>query len=108
MQGFFEWVEYLYNQALDFFYRLMLTIITLLQDMLFGIFDVLMKVVETIVSGLAAFMQPIDISQYITAIPPGVAGVLGLVGLPQAMVMITTAITIRIILQLIPFTRLGS
>ncbi|ELR65758.1 hypothetical protein C942_00844 [Photobacterium marinum] len=108
MQGFFEWVEYLYNELLDFLYRLLLTLITLLQDLLFGIFDVFMTAVEKILSGLASFMQPIDISQYITAIPPEVAGVMGLIGLPQAMVMITTAITVRLILQLIPFTRLGS
>ncbi|HDM8072463.1 TPA: DUF2523 domain-containing protein, partial [Vibrio harveyi] len=43
-----------------------------------------------------------------TSIPPTVAWVFAAVGLPQCLSIILAAITIRLLLQLIPFTRLGS
>ncbi|MDF5683562.1 DUF2523 family protein, partial [Vibrio parahaemolyticus] len=47
-------------------------------------------------------------SQYMTSIPPTVSWVFAAVGVPQCLSIILAAITIRLLLQLIPFTRLGS
>ncbi|HHX8562865.1 MULTISPECIES: DUF2523 family protein, partial [Vibrio] len=51
---------------------------------------------------------PVDMSQYMTSIPPTVSWVMAAVGLPQCLSIILAAITVRLMLQLIPFTRLGS
>ena len=108
MMGFFQWCERLYNEALDFLYQLMLTLITLLKDLFLSIMDSFLDVILSMLQGLAYLFEPMDISSYINGVPPSVAGVMSLIGLPQAMIMITTAIIIRLTLQLIPFTRLGS
>lgn len=45
---------------------------------------------------------------YIAALPPEMTNILGLIRLGECLAIIGSAILIRIILQLIPFTRLGS
>lgn len=44
----------------------------------------------------------------LSSLPGEVVNVLGLLGLGDALAIVTAAILIRIVLQLIPFTRLGS
>lgn len=41
-------------------------------------------------------------------LPPGVVDVLSAIGLTQAVSIVVSAIGVRLVLQLIPFTRLGS
>lgn len=45
---------------------------------------------------------------YIDALPDEVTNILGLIGLGEATTIIMAAIMIRLLLQLIPFVRLGS
>ena len=49
-----------------------------------------------------------DVSGYWTGLPGEILNVLGLIGFGQAMALIVVALGIRLVLQLIPFTRLGS
>ena len=50
----------------------------------------------------------VDLAQAAGALPASVINVLLLLGVDTAIVIITSAIAIRLVLQLIPFTRLGS
>ena len=49
-----------------------------------------------------------DFTQYIDAIPIEIKQVMALCGVTTASTMIVASLGVRIILQLIPFTRLGS
>ncbi|MDR7377640.1 hypothetical protein J2X19_002319 [Rhodoferax ferrireducens] len=71
------------------------------------IFDKLLDVVVSAISSLDLS----GLQQYGGAwgsLPSEILNILGLLGVGQAVAIITAAITIRLILQLIPFTRLGS
>lgn len=70
-------------------------------------FEQLMTIVLNVVNGL-------DLSPILGglagfgALPAEVLNILGLIGVHQAIVIIVAAIGIRLVLQLIPFVRLGS
>lgn len=49
-----------------------------------------------------------NISQFVNALPSAMINVLGLIRIPEAIGIIICALGIRMVLQLIPFTRLGS
>lgn len=104
----FDWIVDLFNTLLDFLYRLVLSLVDMLSDMLLGLFEQILEIGKGLISLISDMLAPVDISQYMTGLPSGVAWVMSQIGLPQALVIIITAITIRIILQLIPFVRLGS
>lgn len=71
---------------------------------------VLDQVLGIVVSALGAFnFSGINASLgAFNELPAEIINILGLLGFAEAMGIIATAITIRIGLQLIPFTRLGS
>lgn len=103
-----EWLVDLFQQLVDALTALFMSILELFKDIVYWLFDLIMTVIDTILLSAIALFEPIDISQYMGGFPPEAAWVLGQVGLPQAVGMIVSAIGIRIVLQLIPFTRLGS
>lgn len=103
-----DWIISLFNQLLEFLYRLVISLVDMLKDMIFWIVEEFMSVVNKGLSWAVAAFEPVDVSQYLESIPPNVAWVMGAVGLPQCLSLIISAIAIRMILQLIPFTRLGS
>lgn len=104
----YEVVEYIVDFAkwlVDF----VVVLFSILGDFLLGLF---LKFLDMVLSAVVALLDlieiPFDPSTYYGMIPGDVASVLGAIGLPQAMSMIVAAILIRLVLQLIPFTRLGS
>jgi hypothetical protein len=57
------------------------------------------------VAGQALTFNP---ATYISGLPPETINIIGLIGLSECVTIITTAIGIRFLLQLIPFVRWGS
>lgn len=104
----FEWITDLFNTLISFLYSLLLSAITMFEDLIFGIYESMLAVGEGLIATINLMLSPIDISQYMTGFPSGVSWVLAQVGAPQAMGIIIVAITVRLFLQLIPFVRLGS
>ncbi|MGR2769512.1 DUF2523 family protein [Photobacterium ganghwense] len=104
----YDWIVDLFNTLLDFLYRLVLSLVTMITDMWYAIFEQLLQAGKALIALVSSMLAPVDLSQYMTGFPPGVSWVLGQIGLPQALGIIVVAITIRLILQLIPFVRLGS
>lgn len=94
--------------AKDFFYSLILSLQTILKDICIWFFDAVMGLAVMLLGGMGDIFSSLNVAQYINAIPGDVASVLSLIGLSEATGMIIIAITIRLMLQLIPFTRLGS
>jgi len=103
-----EWLVDLFNKLLEFLYQLLLTLFDMLKDIFLWIVEQVMNAVNMVLPSVFAFFAPVDMSQYMTSIPPTVAWVFAAVGVPQCLSTILAAITIRLLLQLIPFTRLGS
>ncbi|MCQ1056923.1 DUF2523 family protein [Photobacterium sp. DNB23_23_1] len=104
----FDWIVDLFNILLDFLYKLVLSLVDMLIDSVYFILEQLLVVGKGLISLISDMLAPVDLSEYMTGFPPSVSWVLGQIGLPQALGIIITAITIRLILQLIPFVRLGS
>ncbi|MGD1438790.1 DUF2523 family protein [Vibrio harveyi] len=103
-----EWLVDLFNKLLEFLYQLLLTLFDMLKDIFLWIVEQVMNAVNMVLPSVFALFAPVDMSQYMTIIPPTVAWVFAAVGVPQCLSIILAAITIRLLLQLIPFTRLGS
>ncbi|ELB2807259.1 DUF2523 family protein [Vibrio alginolyticus] len=103
-----DWLVDLFNKLLVFLYQLLVSLFNMLKDLFFWAVEQVMEMVNMLLSGVFALFAPVDMSQYFTSIPPTVSWVMAAVGLPQCLSIILSAITVRLMLQLIPFTRLGS
>ena len=103
-----DWLVDMYNGMIDFLYACLLTLFDILKDFFFWIFDQLMTLVVLLLDGVATAIGGLDISVYLTALPPETIYFLSVVGLGEAMGMITTCIAVRFLLQTIPLVRWGS
>lgn len=99
--GIFDWVT-------DLFKSLALTIWEMLKDLLIFIVDIFMDLGLLILEGFSSVLTLVDLSSYVTSMPAEVSFVLSATGLSQAIGMIMLAGTARLLMQLIPFVRLGS
>lgn len=95
--GFKDLLKATVNTIFDAFKDLFYFIFEILLDFGIGLLDLF--------SDALAIMDPI---QYLSMIPADVKNIMGLCGMGEAMAMVMTAIGIRLLLQLIPFVRLGS
>ena len=101
------WLIEAIQRALAFFYSLLLSLIEALYDLVCKIFDVFMAAVTQLISGVIDFLGVIPIPE-VVPLPSGVAWVASQLGAPQMIIIVSTALIVRLLLQLIPFVRLGS
>jgi hypothetical protein len=99
--GIFDWVT-------DLVKSLALTVWDMLKDLLLFIVDIFMTLGFAILEGFAETLELIDLTKYVDSMPAEVSFVLSATGLAQAVAMIMAAGTARLLMQLIPFLRLGS
>ncbi len=90
------------------FQSLILTLWDVLSDFLLFILDMFMSLGLVVLNGFASVFELADITQYINGMPPEVHTVFANTGLGTAIGMVMTAGAARILMQLIPFVRLGS
>jgi hypothetical protein len=103
-----DWLAETYNGFIDFLYRLLLSLMDMLKDIFIWALEQIMNVGKLLLDGVGSLMSGLDISQYFSMIPPETGYYLNLLGVSQAMGMIVTCLSIRFLLQLIPFVRWGS
>ncbi|MGF1904681.1 DUF2523 family protein [Aliivibrio salmonicida] len=103
-----EWLVELFNIVMSLMFSLFLSIPRMLKDLFFWVLDQFLTFAEWLGNLILGLFAPIDVSQYLTAIPPNVSWVFMMIGLPNCLIIIGTAIVIRLTLQTIPFVRLGS
>ncbi|WP_036933901.1 DUF2523 family protein [Pseudoalteromonas sp. BSi20439] len=103
-----DWLANTWNEAKQFFYSLVLTVQEIYKDMFIWVFESFMDISLLAISGLDSFFSGLDVASYFNSLPPEVSYYASAIGLSQAMGMVIIAITVRMILQLIPFVRLGS
>lgn len=96
------------NWLYDILYSMAATKGIILENILFGIFDAFLQIGQLAISGLGLMLQPFGIQHLVNALPPDVRGMMVAIGLPEALGIVVSAIAVRLLLQLIPFTRLGS
>nr|WP_314898794.1 DUF2523 family protein [uncultured Deefgea sp.] len=70
-------------------------------------FEQLLDLLIYMLKGFSIDLSFLSPSKYVS-IPPEVSNMLGLLGIDTALGIILAAILVKIVLQLIPFTRLGS
>ena len=97
-----------WNLAIEFFYSCVLSLVEMIKDIFIWFFDSFMTICVTVVDSFGSMMTVFDITKYFNDLPVSVSNVMGLIGLGTCTQMIASAILIRILLQLIPFVRLGS
>jgi len=103
-----DWLAETYNAFIDFLYRLLLSLMDMLKDLFIWMLEQLMNVGKLLLDGVGSLMSGLDIAQYFAMIPPETGYYLNLLGVSQAMGMIATCLSIRFLLQIIPFVRWGS
>jgi len=106
MSEWLKWLEDAWNGLVDFLYSLLLSLFDGLKDFFYWIFESLMDLILLLMSGLGELMTAIDVVQYMSALPPETQYILSAIGLGQAMGIIASAITIRMMLNLIPMIRI--
>lgn len=84
------------------------SITDLLSDVFFLIFESIIDAVSGAFSFLFADFDFVSFSTYFAMLPSEVLDMLSLLGIAQCMTIIVSALGIRLVLQLIPFVRLGS
>lgn len=72
------------------------------------LFEQVLLLTVSILNGLNLDFSAFNPGAYVTAMPPELVQGLGLMRVPEAIAMILGSVVIRVTLQLIPFTRLGS
>lgn len=98
--SFFDWVGRATKGAFDDLWEL-------LGDAVAFVFEKIMDIAITASNALdLSALAPVATAW--TGLPPEAVEVLGAIGITQALSLIVAAIGVRIALQLIPFTRLGS
>ncbi|WP_316896575.1 DUF2523 family protein [Ralstonia mannitolilytica] len=79
-------------------------------DLFCWAFEGVLAVLQVVLDGLPGpqAFQGLNPAQYIAGMPPELVNMLGLIRLGEALAIILGAIGIKLVLQVIPFTRLGS
>lgn len=108
MEWLTGWFISVWDNFIHFMKSLVLTLFDMLKDVFYFILESLFGLVQVALDGMGHLFNGMNFAQYISAIPDDVSNILGLLGVGQAMTMIVGAIVIRVLLQLIPFVRLGS
>ena len=103
-----DWLATTWNEAKQFLWSVVLSFVEILKDLALVLLDSVLILVLLILEGVGELLSGLNVTQYITAIPPHVGYIMTLCGFSEAMGMIIASLTIRMILQLIPFVRFGS
>lgn len=98
----------IWTKIVDFFKSIIDSLFAILNDVFCSIVDALLKAANSILNTVNLGLSYLDITTYFNGLPADVLNVMGLIGISECSVMIVSSLGIRLILQLIPFTRLGS
>lgn len=101
------------DQFVDWFFelfpRMFKSGLTLLQDVFLWAFEQCLSLAKSALDGITGLdAMAAEAAKTWALVPPDVITVLQSIGLGTALGIVTAAIVIRLVLQLIPFVRLGS
>lgn len=93
---------------LELFKQLAITIFDVVADVFLFVLDSLMFAVITLFNGFVDLLEFLNFSEYYDYLPSDFVDAAGALGLGQVFTIVLSAHAIKIILQLIPFVRLGA
>lgn len=96
-----DWLWHFLKRGLD-------AIWLLLRDMFLWVFDTVLGFVVSLLNEVDIDFSFANPANYIGGVGSDILNIINLIRLPEALTIIVSAIVIRVVLQLIPFTRLGS
>lgn len=110
MSAFFGWLATWLQGLLPWVWSVVKSIFKPFWDMFY---DLICFVVEEVLGFAVAMVEKIsvpawDLNATLSGAPAELLGMMSMIGIPEALGIITTALGIRFALQLIPFVRLGS
>lgn len=76
-------------------------------DLIVWAFEQSLDMTIYVLNSVSLDLSFLNVGQYIPALPEDVVNMMGAIGIGQALGVIASAISIKVTLQLIPFTRLG-
>jgi hypothetical protein len=100
----FAYISGLVTYAISVITQAFQDLLTMLKDVFLWLLDKVLELIEVILGTLPA----VDIPNFWGLLPIQAVNIAGLIGIGQAIGIIIAALIIRFLLQLIPFTRLGS
>lgn len=103
-----QWLIDFGNWLYDIAYAAVATVGVVISDILLTILDGFFIIGQLALDGVALTLQGLDLGDYLTLLPDGTRAYLSAIGITEAMGIIIAAIIARLLLQLIPFVRLGS
>lgn len=103
-----QWLIDFGNWLYDICYAAVSTIGVLCENILLTIVDGFFVIGRLALDAVGVLLQPFGIQSLFDALPPSVTGMLIAIGLPEALGIVISAITVRLFMQLIPLVRLGS
>ncbi|MBM5031563.1 DUF2523 domain-containing protein [Vibrio parahaemolyticus] len=102
----------MFNDALNFIKNLFIafanTLFDIIMDVSIFIFDVIMEALILLINGFVELFEFMDFTEYFDMLPDDFINAANALGLSQAFTIIISAHFIKILLQLIPFVRLGA
>lgn len=72
------------------------------------IFDQVLQIATSVLNSISINQSLFDPSPYLSALPDPIVNMIGLLHLGDCLAIIAGAVILKITLQLVPFTRLGS
>ena len=103
-----DWFSKKWQQFVDYLYLIFDSAVLFLKDFLWWILDNLFGAVIFILDGMRNLFEGLNPLQYLSMIPPETQYYMSICGINDALSMIVGSLIIRMLLQLIPFVRLGS
>lgn len=107
MDDIFVWFKSVWEGFVDFLYRLLLTVFDFAKDFLWWILDSLFSAIVLVLDSVSLSLNKFSPLTYIDGIPESTKYFMVAVGFNECMGMLVAAISIRILLRMIPFIRLG-
>lgn len=101
LRAFVVWIYQMFQPFFDALFNFFM-------DIAAWVFESVLDLIIVIVNSFSFDFTVFNPANYITSLGPDVLNVLGILHVPQAVGLILSAIVIRLVLQLIPFVRLGS
>jgi hypothetical protein len=103
-----QWLIDFGNWLYEIAYAAVSTVGVLLENILLTVVEGFFVIGRLALDGVGVLLQPFGIQNLINALPDEVRGMMVAIGLPEALGIVISAISIRLFMQLIPLVRLGS
>ncbi|MEZ8363311.1 DUF2523 family protein [Vibrio splendidus] len=103
-----DWFAQRWNDFLDLCLSVLLSLWDMFNDLICYVLESAFNVVYLIVNGISGAFSSFGLVQYLSMLPNEMLNIMSLVGANEASAIIVSAVVVRVILQLIPFVRLGS